>query len=47
MIHQMKMAEGLTEELKSSDPMVWAQRMNNLRARAEEIIREEMKFETL
>ena len=30
--------EGLTEQLKSSDPMLWIQRMNNIRSRAEEIV---------
>ena len=44
MIHQMKIAEGVTEELKASDPMAWVQGMNNIRARAEEIIREELIF---
>ena len=43
-IEQMKAAEGITEVLKASDPMAWVQRMNNIRARAEEIIREEMIF---
>ena len=41
-IEQMKVAEGITEALKASDPMAWVRRMNNIRARAEEIIREEM-----
>ena len=44
MIEQMKATEGITEALKSSDPMTWVQRMNNIRARAEEIIREELIF---
>ena len=43
-IEQMKAAEGITEVLKASDPMAWVQRMNNIRARAEEITREEMIF---
>ena len=43
-IEQMKIAEGITEALKASDPMVWVQSMNNIRARAEEIIREELIF---
>ena len=43
-IGQMKAAEGITEALKASDPMMWVQRMNNIRARAEEIIREELIF---
>ena len=42
MIDQMKAAEGITEPLKASDPMAWVQRMNNICARAEEIIREEL-----
>ena len=44
MIDQMKVAEGITEALKASDPMAWVQRMNNISARAEEIIREELIF---
>ena len=44
MIDQMKMAEGVTEELKAVDPMAWIQRMNNTRARAEETVREELIF---
>ncbi len=38
MIHQMKMAEGVTEKLKVADPMAWVGAMNNIRNRAEEII---------
>ena len=44
LIEQMKTAEGVTESLKVADPMAWVQRMNNIRARAEEIIREELIF---
>ena len=43
-IGQMKAAEGITEALKASDPMAWVQRMNNIRARAEEIVREELIY---
>ncbi len=43
-IEQMKAAEGITEDLKASDPMAWVGAMNNIRARAEEIIREELIF---
>ena len=43
-IQQMKEAEGITEMLKAADPMAWIQRMNNIAARAEEIIREELIF---
>ena len=42
MIDQMKMAEGVTEELKAADPMAWVGAMNNIRNRAEEIILREM-----
>ena len=44
MIDQMKMAEGVTEELKAADPMAWVQRMNNIRNRAEEIILQELIY---
>ena len=44
MIDQMKVSEGISEVLKASDPMAWVQRMNNIRARAEEIVREELIF---
>lgn len=44
MIDQMKISEGITEALKASDPMAWVQHMNNIRARAEEIIREELIY---
>ena len=37
-------AEGITEALKATDPMAWVQRMNNIRARAEEIVREELIY---
>ena len=40
-IEQMK---GITEALKASDPMAWVQHMNNIRARAEEVTREELIF---
>ena len=43
-IQQMKKAEGVTESLKAADPMAWVQRMNNIRSRAEEIIREELIY---
>ena len=44
MIDQMKVSEGITEALKASDPMALVQRMNNIRARAEETVREELIF---
>lgn len=44
LISQMQAAEGVTEALKADAPMVWAQRMNNIQARAGEIVREELVF---
>ena len=44
MIDQMKVTEGVTEELKVADPMAWVGAMNNIRARAEELIREELIY---
>jgi hypothetical protein len=41
---QMAVAEGVTEELKAHDQMLWVQKMTNIRARAEEIIREELIY---
>ena len=43
-IEQMKAAEGITEALKATDPMAWVQHMNNIRTRAEEIVREELIY---
>ena len=44
LIAQMQSTEGITETLKAADPMGWTQRMNNITARAEEIIREELIY---
>ena len=44
LITHLKTAEGITEALKAADPMSWTQRMNNIPARAEEIIREELIY---
>ncbi len=41
LIGQMAQQEGITERLKALDQMEWAQRMNSIRSRAEEIVREE------
>ena len=43
-IDQMKATEGITEALKASDPMAWVQRMNSIRNRAEEIVREKLIY---
>lgn len=44
LINQMKAAEGVTEELKAYDPMVWVGAMNNIRSCAEEIILQELIY---
>ena len=44
-IEQMKAAEGVTDELKASDQMVWVGATNSIRNRAEEIILREMIYE--
>ena len=44
LIAQLKSSEVITEEMKTVDPMGWTQRMNNITARAEEIIREELIY---
>ena len=42
LISQMAQMEGITEGLKAADQMKWVQRMNSIRSRAEEIVREEV-----
>ena len=42
LISQMAQQEGITEGLKASDQLEWVQRMNSIRSRAEEIVREEI-----
>lgn len=44
LVSQMKDAEGITETLKANDPLAWVQCMNSIRARAEEILREELIY---
>lgn len=34
--------EGVTEELKARDQIEWAQQMNSIRGRVEEVIRKEL-----
>ena len=41
---QMAKTEGVDEALKASDQMKWVRRMNSIRARAEEIVREEIIY---
>ena len=43
-VDQMKKAEGVTEDLKAANQMVWVGAMNSIRNRAEEIILREMIY---
>ena len=43
-MEQMKVAEGVTEELKRTPQMEWVRRCNNIHNRAEEIILQEMIY---
>ena len=42
MVDQMARAEGVTEQLKAADQMAWIGAMNNIRARAEEVVYAEL-----
>ena len=44
-IEQMKVSEGVTEELKAANQMAWVSAMNSIRSRAEEIILRELIYE--
>ncbi|MBE6771037.1 MAG: TnpV protein [Ruminococcaceae bacterium] len=44
LVEQMKVNEGITEQLKVNDQMEWVARMNNIAARAREIINHELIF---
>lgn len=43
-VEQMKVAEGVTEELKAANQMAWVGAMNSIRNRAEEIILRELIY---
>ena len=44
LVEQMAEKEEVTEQLKEQDQMRWVQKMNSIRARAEEIVREEIIY---
>ena len=43
-VEQMKVSEGVTEELKASDQMAWVRAMNSIHNRAEEIVLRELVY---
>ncbi len=45
LIEQMKEAEGITEQLKEENQMEWVQRMENVEARAREVMCEDLIYE--
>ncbi|MBR0466028.1 MAG: TnpV protein [Clostridia bacterium] len=44
LIKQLAEQEGVTEQLKADNQMLWVRRMNNIRNRAEEIVNNELIF---
>ena len=44
LINQMSAAEGVNEDLKASDQMLWVQKMNNIQHTAEEIVLTELIY---
>ncbi|MEG2823020.1 MAG: TnpV protein [Lachnospiraceae bacterium] len=45
LMKQMQKEEGVDEQLKAQDQMLWVQRMNNIKNRAEEIILQELIYQ--
>lgn len=43
-VNQMAVRDGVTEQRKAQDQMLWVQRMNNIRARATETINNELIY---
>ncbi len=44
LMKQMAEREGVTEQLKAQDQMLWVQRMNNIRDRAMEIVNHDLIY---
>ena len=44
LVDQMAVCEGVTEELKAQNQMLWAQRMNGIRDRATETVNHDLIF---
>lgn len=44
LVNEYAANEGITEQLKATDPMAWVQRMNNIRERATEVVNSEVVF---
>lgn len=44
LVKQMAARDGVTEQLKSQDQMLWVQRMNNIRNRAMEVVNNDLIY---
>ena len=44
LVKQMAVREGVTEQLKAQDQMLWVQRMNNIRGRAADIVNHDLIY---
>ncbi len=44
LIEQMKKAEGITEQLKEENQLLWVQKMGNIQARARELVCNELIY---
>ena len=44
LVEQMAEREEVTEQLKAQEQLLWVQRMNSIRARVEDIVREEIIY---
>jgi hypothetical protein len=44
LVNQLAEKEGVTEQLKAENQMLWVQRMNNIRNRATEIVNAELIY---
>ena len=44
LVKQFAKQEGVTEQLKSDNQMIWVERMNSIRNRAEEIVNSELIY---
>ena len=44
LVEQMKISEGITEQLKKQNQMEWVARMNNIEARVREIVNTELIY---
>lgn len=45
LVNQFVKQEGVTEQLKAENQMLWVQRMNNIRNRAEDIVNNEIIYQ--